>query len=730
LGTLIIAEKNKAAKAIAESLGQVKSIKESNRLSVYNVIQKDIYVLPLRGHILEYRNSKKYKSWSKSNPREIITNPDAIKKYPKSYAIPYINALKKYAQKCNRCIIGTDADIEGCAIGLYDALPIIKKTNQSIKISQMWLSSLQHKEIKNKFNNLISPRWNWADTGDARAIIDAIIGFSATREVTNTLRPLLDNIHKKFTSIGRVQTCLLYLIYLRDKEIKDFQPIPYFTIEALLIHQGYQFKAYHQNNPFREHLTEKAKKIYENIKDEKIAQIINKDQQKVKLKPPTPLNTSKALILLTKTLHISGKLALKVMNDLYLNKIITYPRTDSDIYKETFDHSSRIKKFSSHPVYGSWSGKLLSNNRITPTKGNIDAGDHPPITPLLSLELRSSKFQNKLQAKVYDILARHYLALFGDNASESKVHLKLSIKEEIFNSKLISLVSEGFLEIAPFLKKKYDPMIQISHNLIPIQRILLNEKKTKPPPEYSDTTLLKLMEKHNLGTKSTRPVIIEILENRDYIVRTRRSYKITELGIFLIERLEKVWLPFLRPKFTGMIENLLEDIKSGKKSKDIVIQIMREIFLRLFDKFRNSKSKIISKIDNLDLNTFQKNINNERNARKTTSKCPFCNKEVMKLVTPKGKRRFLVCLNENCEKKYLSVPKTGRIYILNDSFCSKCGFNIFKIYTKKKNKSFHYYLCPRCWNIGLSEKVSGMGFCSNCEEYEIQKDKCKQKKIN
>jgi DNA topoisomerase-1 len=724
LGTLIIAEKNKAAKAIAESLGQVKAIKESNRLRVYNVVQKDIYVVPLRGHILEYRNSKKYKSWSKSNPREIITNPDAIKRYPKSYAFPYIKALKKYAQKCNRCIIGTDADIEGCAIGLYDALPIVKKTNQSIRISQMWLSSLQHKEIKKKFSNLISPKWDWADTGDARAVIDAIIGFSATREVTNTLRPLLDNIHKKFTSIGRVQTSLLYLLYLRDKEIKDFQPVPYFTIEALLICQGYQFKAYHQKNPFRENLRQKAKKIYENIKDEKIAKIINKDPQKVELKPPTPLNTSKALILLTKTLHISGKLALKVMNDLYLNKIITYPRTDSDIYKDTFDHSTLIKEFSSNPVYGSWSAKLLSNNRITPTKGKTDAGDHPPITPLMSLELRNSKFQNKLQAKVYDILARHYLALFGDNASESKVYLKLSIKEEMFNSKLVYLVSKGFLEIAPFLKKKYDPLIKISHNSIPIHSIVLNEKETKAPQEYSDTSLLRLMEKYNLGTKSTRPVIIEILENRDYIVRTRRSYRITELGIFLIERLEKVWLPFLRPKFTSMIETLLDDIKSGKKSKDVVIQIIREIFLKLFDKFRNSKSIILSKIDNLDLNTFQKNIDNGRNERKTTSICPFCKKEVMKLVTPKGKRRFLVCLNESCEKKYLSVPKTGRIYILKDSFCSKCGFNIFKLYTRKGNKSFHYYLCPRCWNIGLSEKISGMGFCSNCEEYEIKKDKC------
>lgn len=727
MGTLIIAEKNKAAKAIAESLGSVNIIKENKYLKVYNITQQNIFVVPLRGHILEYRNSEKFKSWTKSDPREIITNPIAINKFPKSYAYPYINTLKKYAQKCENCIIGTDADVEGCAIGLYDALPFIKKVNNSIKISQMWLSSLQTKEIQTKFNNLIEPKWKWADTGDARAIIDAIIGFSATREITNTLRPLLDKINKKFASIGRVQTSLLYLIYLRDQEIRNFKPIPYFTLEALLNYKTHQFKAYHQNNPFKEPKKEIVKKIYDNIKDEKFAKIINKTQNTLKLKPPTPLNTSKALILLTKNLHINGKLALKVMNDLYLNKIITYPRTDSDVYKQGFEHIPLIKSFSAHQVYGSYSNNLLKSKSLNPTKGRKDAGDHPPITPLESLELKSKKFKTKLQAKVYDLLARHYLALFGDYATESKVRLKLSIKNEIFNSKLVSLISEGFLRIAPFLKKRYDPELKIDTNIVPIEKIFLNEKETKPPPEYSDTSLLKIMEKHNLGTKSTRPVIIQILEDRGFISSIKRTYKITNLGIFLIERLKKIWLPFLKPKFTSMVESLLNDIKSGKKTKQNVIEMIRAIFLKLFDKFRDSKEDILLKVEKLDHNKFQQKSKYKKSFRETRCKCPFCKEDVMRLISPKNKRRFLICLNENCEKKYLSVPKSGRIYILKNSFCSKCGFNIFKMYTKKGNKSFSYYLCPYCWNIGLSKNISKKGFCSNCKEYEIKNEKCVKK---
>ena len=91
--TLIISEKNKAAKGIAEALGPVTVINKTKFLKVYQIPSKNIYVVPLRGHILEYRNTDLYKSWTKSDPREIITNPNAIDKVAISYAKPYIRAL-------------------------------------------------------------------------------------------------------------------------------------------------------------------------------------------------------------------------------------------------------------------------------------------------------------------------------------------------------------------------------------------------------------------------------------------------------------------------------------------------------------------------------------------------------------------------------------------------------------------------------------------------------------
>ena len=722
--TLIISEKNKAAIGIAEALGPVTVINKTKYLKVYHVPSKNIYVVPLRGHILEYRNTDEYKSWTKSDPREIITNPNSIDKVAISYARPYITTLSEYAKICDECVIATDADVEGCNIGLFDALPYVIKANRNIIVNQLWLSSLEKKEIISKYSNLISPKWSWGETGEARAIIDAIIGFSSTREVTNTFRLILNEINNKFVSIGRVQTSLLYLVYLRDLEINRFIPEPYWAIIANLQHKNHIIKAVHTKNPFIKEKETEAKAIFQKIKNEKKALIINNTKESAIINPPTPLNTSRALVLLTKTLRISANSAMNTMNSLYLNKIISYPRTDSDRYDSNFDHIQYLEKFKPHTNYGIYTANLFKDNRLKPTIGNVNAGDHPPITPLVSLEINSTKFGNDIERKVYNLLTRYYLALFGKQANEMRNKLKISIKEEIFTSRIVSLISSGFYEIAPFLKKPYQPVFEIEAKELPVNEILLEEKETQPPPHYTDTTLLKLMEREHLGTKSTRPAIIKILVDRKLTYRfAKNRFKITEWGNFLIQELIKVWLPFLKPEFTRFVENLLEDIKEQRKTKADVVTIVKKIFLDLFDKFRNEKNAIIFKFDSIkdNLKTSMQQTSKQPNFPQTTSKCPTCKNYPMNLITTSQKKRFLACSDRTC-KSYLSVPKTGKITILKSATCLKCGFNVFKILKKKKNKSQIYYICPKCWNDSLKEETAC--FCSNCTDYQISKDIC------
>ena len=149
--------------------------------------------------------------------------------------------------------------------------------------------------------------------------------------------------------------------------------------------------------------------------------------------------------------------------------------------------------------------------------------------------------------------------------------------------------------------------------------------------------------------------------------------------------------------------------------QNVVYEIRIE-FLKLFDKFLANKNELISKANN---------FKTSYTTPQTSSKCPVCKKYPMKFINLKTKR-FLVCSDENC-KKFLSLPKKGKLTLL-DSFCSICNFNIFKISLRKNNKLYNYHLCPKCWNDGFQDNLEkGKGFCSNCRDFKISKDRCIKK---
>lgn len=741
---MMISEKYKAAQAIADALGPYRTIKQVG-FQIFHNQARDLYIIPLRGHILRYINTPKYKSWSAQDPRNIITDKQAIAKKPASYAAPYIKALKTYAKICNHCIIATDADIEGCNIGLIDALTNIVLVNRGIKVSQLWLNTLQKQDIVKAFTNLIPPKYEWANSGEARAIIDATIGFSATREVSLTLKPILQKLQAKFASIGRVQSSLLYLLYLREKEIRDFKADKYWVIQANLLPktttQSVVLKVHHTKNPFKVETI--AKTIYTKIQHAKTSTITKVINTPRKVRPPYPLNTSKALMLLTKKLGISANVALKTLEELYLNKLISYPRTDSNKYPVSFNHGQYLQKMVTNSSYGGWVQKLFQINRVTPRNGPVDAGDHPPITPIESVNPKSPKFKSSLQEKVYDKIARHYLALFGEDAEEVQTKVEVDIFNEVFIGRFLVLVKPGFYEIAPFLKPRYDIDMRLNQALVPVKNIEMIAKETQPPPRYSDTSILKLMEKHNLGTKSTRPSHIDTLEKRNYIQRVQKSYFVMELGYTLIDSLKTVWVSFLDPKFTEWVETHLLAVKNGKITMQKAVDSVRDEFLKLFDKFRAQKPQFLAQMKTLEQSgniikgkkgftkgnaTSPKGSYTYASVSSTSLSsafCPKCKKAKMQLVVTKDRKKYLRCTDDSC-KNWIPLPRNGSPRLMK-GICSLCGFNTVKISGKKDGKTIQYFMCPVCWKKGLDTKQNEMGFCRSCQDYMCINGKCKKR---
>jgi ssDNA-binding Zn-finger/Zn-ribbon topoisomerase 1 len=198
------------------------------------------------------------------------------------------------------------------------------------------------------------------------------------------------------------------------------------------------------------------------------------------------------------------------------------------------------------------------------------------------------------------------------------------------------------------------------------------------------------------------------------------------LGFLLIDNLKVIWLPFLEPTFTAHVEAELEFIQNGQKNMDQVVEILRQEFLVLFDKFRQQKPAFLAKMQTLEsIGNVSRGRNNEiievKNKAITTAFCPKCKKQHMELVISKNDKRFLVCQDKEC-KTFLSLPQKGFPKLLKTS-CSLCGFDVVGISTKIGGKKSEYYLCPFCWTEGFKNN-SGGGFCSKCPNFTINNKKC------
>jgi len=690
---LIVSEKYKQALAIAKALGKVKRETLNNVPILFvNANNSNIVIVPLRGHITEYTTKPEYEKWSKTDPKLILLDKNALERVYKE--IKYIKALKTLAKQCDELIFATDADEEGENIAL-EAWEIIRQVNPNLKPKRLWLHTLVPRDIREAFKNLIEPKWTWAYAVEARRQIDALIGFAATRELTLALKPFLKQIGTNIISVGRVQTPTLYLIYDRERKIKNFIPELYWNLLAEINIHGEIIKAKHVKSPSKDKNT--IFTIYNKIRGEKFATLKDIKRNEIYIQPPTPFNTTEALKTITKILPITAKTAMRILEDLYLDALISYPRTDTDKYSPSFPHRETIAKFLKSRIYRMYAEEIMERGVFKPRQGRVFKGDHDPITPIDVAEPNDRRFRTQNHWKVYDIVVRRYLALFMPPAKELGIKLLFLINEEQFKAEITTLLEEGFMKVWPWMKKEYTlipklPRLGVTQ-IYPIKKIYTEEKKTKPPPRLTESNLIAMMQKFNLGTKSTRPQHIETNKKRGYIIKKGRSIFCSDLGWTLASNLEKIWPEFVLPKFTAKIEEMLQKIMDGSTDWINVVENIRKEFLDMFDKLRERKPKIVGEIEKIVDKMMQEGITSE-----TYAKCLKCGGS---MILRKGKtgKRYIKCTN--CGETR-PLPQRGSIRILKTKICPICGNNVLSI----SIRNFSYKLCPVCW--------ISTGICAKC----------------
>lgn len=657
---LIICEKPNVAKKIAEALGKPKK-KSNNGVPYYELERngKKIIVASAVGHLFTLEEKTGEKNKKKKFGEYPIFNIDwipASKIKGKEYVQKYINTLKKLAKEADDFYIASDWDIEGELIGYHALYYCCGKTNAK----RMRFSSLTKKEIVKAYENPDEIDFGLVDAGDSRHRVDWYYGINVSRALMQSIRAVN---RWQTMSTGRVQGPALSFLVDRELEIRNFVPKPYWVIDALLKDN---LNAIHEKDKFWDE--KEANEIYNKIKDEKEAIVSNIKKTKKKIKPNPPFDLGTLQREAHRIFRFSPKKTQEIAQKLYEMGICSYPRTSSQKLPKDENYIKDIlTKISKHSDYKKYAETILKENR-KPIEGKKSDPAHPAIH---FVDIPKEPLSDD-EKKLYDLIVRRTLATFWDNAEREYVNVVLNIGGENFKLSGSRTVKEGWHEIYYFTRfdEKELPSLR-KNSKIPVEKINIERKETKPPKRYTMASIIKELESRELGTKATRADIVEKLVKRGYLIEDG-SLKVTDLGIAVIETLKKYCPEIIDEQMTRELEKKLDRLQKRTIKKETVLKDaenkLRKILEEVKKKEKEIGKELVEKIDATN------------KSLKTVGKCK-CGGDLI-IIRTKGKKRFIGCTNyPECNITY-PLPQKGRIKVLNET-CEVCGSPLITIDKQK-----------------------------------------------
>lgn len=668
---IIIAEKAAAANRISKILSsnKAKKNKVTKRFSSYE--WSDFITIPLRGHIVQADFPDEYSKWSKKRIKELLEAPIVENVSAKSIA----KYLKKKGGNADQVIVATDSDREGELIG-REGMRFVKEANPEVRVKRARFSSLTEEEVSKAFEELGELDDNLADSAEARRDVDLLWGASLTRLIS-----LLGHRYgKKYLSVGRVQTPVLKLIVDREKVRQKFKPQTYWEVKAKLFKKK-SFEAEHED-------VFKKKEELKKLLDKKISEMEVKKVKKTKrkLRRPTPFNTTSFLRACHNKFGYSPANSMRIAENLYLKGLISYPRTSNTVYPKSLDFEKILSKLAEkYSEANDFIGKKLN-----PSRGKKKSSDHPPIHPVGVPKKISG--QNK---KVYELVVNRFFATLAEDGLRESTRIDFDAKGHGFVSHGKKVLKMGWMKYYPTRKSRQKILPELEEEeKVEVKKIWEEEKETKPPNRYGASTLLKIMEENDLGTKSTRHSILQKLIYRNYV--EPKTFVPNHISFALIDVLTKNCEIITNPEMTAQLEERMEKVASGKKSKESVINHSKKMLEKAIDHLLGKEEKVSEEL--------REGLRKD----KIICTCPKCGEGNMRIIrSRKTGKRFCGCSNyPKCSNGW-PLPQKGVLDVMLKK-CKECGTNKIQVRGGKRPWSF----CP---NV-------------NCPSKDEKKDVKKEKK--
>ena len=509
----------------------------------------------------------------------------------------YVEALKTLARHAENIYLALDADTEGESIS-FEVIDIIRKINPYGEFKRLWFNSTVKEELLRALKDPQTPQKLLAEKCFARMKVDLIIGAAYTRLLTIAVQrsDAYALPFGRFLSYGPCQSPTLYLVVERAWQREKFKTKKFYNIKAEIEIYGAIYEAEYIKRKIKE--KEAAEKIYNKIKDTKEAIVTKYTKSKRQKNPPKPLATLDLETRASRFLNIRAKRTLDLAEELYRNGYISYPRTETEIYSPKLKLKEKLEMFKKHPNYKEYAAKLLSKKTLKPTRGKRDDKAHPPIHPTRAATKEEITRRINNQAwRLYDLIVRHFMATLDEEAEIETSKAELNINNEKFILKGTLISKLGYLTVYPYEKQNEEYLPKLSKDeKFKVLKIKILEGKTEPPPHLSEAQLLKKMDKYGIGTDATKQDHIHNNIKRGYFYIEKKRCIPTPLGIAIIEALHEITPEVVKPEVRGFMEKMFNQIASGEKTMDEVVNKAREYFLERYIKLKEKEDEIAKKI--------------------------------------------------------------------------------------------------------------------------------------
>ena len=588
----------------------------------------------------------KYKRWS------LTTLPFLPKEF-KYEVIPGVSKQFKIVSKLlNRndvetIYVCTDSGREGEYIyRLVEQMAEVKGK----KRKRVWIDSQTEEEILRGIREAkdLSEYDNLSASAYLRAKEDYLMGINFSRLLTLKYGDSISNYLKsKYSviSVGRVMTCVQGMVVRREREIREFVETPFYRVLNTVVVEGQTFEGewravkgsryfesfdLYKENGFKE--KEKAEELVAYLKEIQPMQceIVSIEKKKEKKNPPLLFNLAELQNECSRRFKISPDETLRIVQELYEKKLVTYPRTDARVLstavaKEIHKNLNGLMKYGSavpylNDIVAMGSHKGLAKTRYVNDK---QITDHYAIIPT-GQGLNALKSLAHVAGQVYDVIVRRFLSIFYPPAVYQKVSITTKMREEQFFSNFKVLAEEGYLKVVGVPNQKKDVRSAEDENsadenvsesgntdtkkkkkikllrkgmILPVEKITIKEGKTSPPKRYNSGSLILAMENagqliedeelraqikgSGIGTSATRGEILKKLFNNKYLALNKKTQIVTPTlqGEMIYDVVDHSIRSLLNPELTASWEKGLTYVADGEITSDEYMQKLENFII-------------------------------------------------------------------------------------------------------------------------------------------------------